>query len=206
MRIHGMIKSTTVNGPGDRALIHVQGCVLKCAGCWNPETHDINPSTETDEDYIFNWILKNAKDGITFSGGEPIHQIVELENLIYRIKAAKPKLSVGIYTGYSLKELDNSKYVVSSFYKYVPMNSRNPWLNIKKNLDFAVMGRFNQSQTDVSRPLLSSKNQELVLFSNRYTISDFEQQEIEFTIGNNGMVQITGFPVNMPNLLLKRNW
>ena len=39
MLIHSMLPLSTVNGPGERAEVWLQGCDLRCAGCWNPSSH-----------------------------------------------------------------------------------------------------------------------------------------------------------------------
>ena len=39
MLIHALLHASHVNGPGNRAVVFVQGCRLGCAGCWNPQTH-----------------------------------------------------------------------------------------------------------------------------------------------------------------------
>jgi organic radical activating enzyme len=47
-------------------------------------------------------------DGVTFSGGEPMQQADELAPLIQDLRAALPALSLGMFTGYSEEELDDS--------------------------------------------------------------------------------------------------
>ena len=42
LRIAGVVKESTVDGPGFRYVIFTQGCPHKCEGCHNPETHDFN--------------------------------------------------------------------------------------------------------------------------------------------------------------------
>lgn len=39
MLIHSFVPASRANGPGLRAVVYVQGCSLKCHGCWNPDTH-----------------------------------------------------------------------------------------------------------------------------------------------------------------------
>jgi hypothetical protein len=39
MLVHSMLPLSTVNGPGERAVVWLQGCDLRCAGCWNPSGH-----------------------------------------------------------------------------------------------------------------------------------------------------------------------
>ena len=43
---------STVNGPGYRYVIWVQGCKLNCKGFFNPETHLSNFSTTMDIENI----------------------------------------------------------------------------------------------------------------------------------------------------------
>ena len=45
-----------------------------------------------------------------------------------------------------------------------------------------------------SGPLVSSRNQQLRLFSDRYNQLDFEDQAVGISIGPDGLTQITGFP------------
>jgi anaerobic ribonucleoside-triphosphate reductase activating protein len=60
-------------------------------------------------------------------------------------------------------------------------------------LDFAVLGRFNRHLVSAD-PLVTSRNQELRVFSDRYTRADFRAQAVEVTIDPDGLTQITGFP------------
>lgn len=54
------------------------------------------------------------------------------------------------------------------------------------------MGRYNQLKP-CSLALRSSTNQELHLFSSRYTEADFAPQQVEFNISSD-LIEITGFP------------
>jgi len=68
------------------------------------------------------------------------------------------------------------------------------WRGIQRLLDFAVMGRYNETQPS-TEPLRTSRNQRLVLFSDRYQVGDFGQQLIEISVGSTGKTVLTGFPV-----------
>ena len=69
----------TLDGPGIRFVVFMQGCPLRCACCHNPETHDLNGGEEYTADEIVEKVL-NYKEyfgetgGITLSGGEPLLQ------------------------------------------------------------------------------------------------------------------------------------
>ncbi len=68
-----------VDGPGIRVVIFMQGCILRCNYCHNPEMWDINLGKEVTPDEILHTILKyknffGNEGGVTFSGGEPLMQ------------------------------------------------------------------------------------------------------------------------------------
>ncbi len=78
-RIHSFQSLGTVDGPGVRFVVFMQGCNLRCGCCHNPDTWDLHSGTE----YTANEVLQRAvrfreyfgKDGgITISGGEPLLQ------------------------------------------------------------------------------------------------------------------------------------
>ena len=219
MRIDSKLESSTVNGPGDRAVIWVNGCNLKCKGCWNEHTHAIDTSKNIDKYDLLVWLRQLFKEqkieGVTFSGGEPLQQVYDLGLLTRTLKREMPELSIGLYTGYTLNELESGRF--SWFYNDgqpgAPGLSKDLWHILKGDIDFAIMGRFNQQQLDTTRPYCSSRNQEIVLFSDDYTLSDFNQQEIEFQIDANGFIQITGFPVGLEEIqslsafnTIERDW
>ncbi len=78
--IHSIETLGTLDGPGIRMVVFMQGCRLRCAYCHNPDTWSFNRGTEvTPEEIIEKAIrykdyFKNNNGGITFSGGEPLMQ------------------------------------------------------------------------------------------------------------------------------------
>lgn len=199
LRVHSRIDSSTVNGPGRRAAIWVQGCSLACPGCWNPDTHSAHSGREFEIAEILTWIRRlwcdDAISGFTVSGGEPLEQAAGLETLVTALRRDIPALSVGLFSGYTQRELTNGRFRSEDLSAARRTQS---WKNIRACLDFAVLGRFNK-RLPSSLPLVSSGNQELVLVSSRYSRDDFEDQGVEITIDANGLTQITGFPV-LPEL------
>ena len=98
-QIKGLIHSTesfgSVDGPGVRFIIFVQGCPLRCQFCHNPDTWnmtDKNGATWRSADELLAQALryrtywKNG-GGITVSGGEPLLQIDFLLDLFKKAKA-----------------------------------------------------------------------------------------------------------------------
>lgn len=85
-KVHSFESFGTVDGPGIRFVIFLQGCHLKCKYCHNRDTWDINGGTYKSLDDILERIsrYKNyicPSGGVTVTGGEPLLQanfIIEL--------------------------------------------------------------------------------------------------------------------------------
>lgn len=196
LRVHSKIESSTVNGPGRRAVIWVQGCSLACPGCWNPDTHSARGGADFEITEILGWIRRlwcdGAVSGLTVSGGEPLEQATALEAFLTALRRDIPALSVGLFSGYAQRELVEGRFRSEGLSTAERTRS---WKNIRKCLDFAVLGRFNR-RLPSSLPLVSSGNQELILVSSRHSLEDFEDQGVEITIDANGLTQVTGFPIH----------
>ena len=68
-----------VDGPGVRFVVFMQGCPLRCAYCHNPETWLDQTKIQMTPEELVKKILKyktyfGDDGGVTFSGGEPLHQ------------------------------------------------------------------------------------------------------------------------------------
>ena len=89
-RIHSIETFGTVDGPGVRYVIFVQGCPLRCQYCHNPDTWEINVGNiktvdELIEDYEkYRPYLTNG--GMTVTGGEPMLQMDFLIELFMKAK------------------------------------------------------------------------------------------------------------------------
>ena len=199
MLIHGFVAHSQVNGPGVRAIVYFQGCNLGCASCWNPATHAFtSPSRDDDEEVeevaeqIADAHRTHAIDGVTFSGGEPMQQALDLLVLIRLLKCARSEISIGMYSGYSERELDSGRFWTR--YGIAQEARCRIWEDIKQHLDFAVLGRFVAARPS-KLPLRTSANQVLRLFSDRYRQEHFKPLEFEVHIEAQGLAQITGFPL-----------
>ena len=78
-RIHSFQSLGTVDGPGVRSVIFMQGCPLRCVCCHNPDTWDFEGGNEMSADELVNKVLRyktyyGQNGGITVSGGEPLMQ------------------------------------------------------------------------------------------------------------------------------------
>lgn len=90
-RIHSIESFGTVDGPGVRFVIFMQGCPMRCAYCHNPDTWEINAGTPASPDRIMERFRRNKSfyrdGGITVTGGEPLLQIDFLLELFTLAKA-----------------------------------------------------------------------------------------------------------------------
>ena len=96
-RIHSLESFGTVDGPGTRFVVFVQGCPMRCAYCHNPDTWEVNAGTlmeptEIIEQYDRNAAFYQNGGGLTVTGGEPLLQV---DFLIDLFTLAKEK---GIHT------------------------------------------------------------------------------------------------------------
>ena len=195
MLIHGFVAHSLVNGPGVRAVVYLQGCNLGCASCWNPATHAfVGPprSVQDVAEQVAAAHRTHFLDGITVSGGEPMQQALDLLDLIRLLKRVRPELSIGMYSGYTQHELDSGGFWTR--HGIAQDAKRRIWVDIKRHLDFAVLGRFVAARPS-TLPLRTSANQVLRLFSDRYREEHFKALEFEVHIEAQGLVQITGFPL-----------
>ncbi len=90
-RIHSFESFGTVDGPGIRFVIFLQGCPLRCKYCHNPDTWDLNKGSLYNIDEVFQKVLKykhyfGRNGGVTISGGEPLMQIDFVTCLFKRLK------------------------------------------------------------------------------------------------------------------------
>ncbi len=89
--IHSKESFGTVDGPGIRYVLFMQGCPLRCLYCHNPDTWEIGKGEKITADEVIEEFNKNrsfyTKGGITVSGGEPLLQVDFLTELFKKAKA-----------------------------------------------------------------------------------------------------------------------
>lgn len=78
-KIHSIQSLGTVDGPGIRFVVFMQGCPLRCKCCHNPDTWDFLVGTEKNALETVKSALRyreyfGSEGGITISGGEPLMQ------------------------------------------------------------------------------------------------------------------------------------
>lgn len=78
-RIHSIQSLGTLDGPGVRFVVFMQGCPLRCGCCHNPDTWDFMGGELYSAEELVNKTVRfreyfGEKGGITLSGGEPLCQ------------------------------------------------------------------------------------------------------------------------------------
>lgn len=79
-RIHSIETFSTVDGPGIRSVIFLQGCPLRCQYCHNPDTWQTDAGEMKSVKEILAFLeryqeyYRSSGGGITISGGEPCMQ------------------------------------------------------------------------------------------------------------------------------------
>ncbi|MDD9266769.1 pyruvate formate-lyase-activating protein [Paenibacillus sp. GCM10023248] len=91
-RIHSFDTFGTVDGPGIRFVLFMQGCALKCQYCHNPDSWEMNAGRQMDVEEILAEIepylayYQRSGGGITVTGGEPTLQAPFLARLFAECK------------------------------------------------------------------------------------------------------------------------
>lgn len=146
MNIHNITTIDMNNGDGLRTVLWVSGCIHHCAGCQNPCTWNENDGVPFDEkakEELFTYLNEGFIQGITFSGGDPLHPAnrEEIGKIIIQIPSEK---DIWLYTGYTWEEV-------------VAMEL--PYLS---KIDVLIDGEYQEEVRDVSLKWRGSSNQRVI--------------------------------------------
>ncbi|SIQ98377.1 anaerobic ribonucleoside-triphosphate reductase activating protein [Alkalispirochaeta americana] len=185
MNIHSFLSRSRVNGPGVRSVLWLQGCNRSCPGCFNPEALPATGGESVAVSDVLDWLPQREIEGVTFSGGEPFLQAAPLAMLGEAIRARG--LSVLVYTGYLIDEIERS--------------GKEDWIDLLSVADILIDGPYLKDVPPNHR-WAGSGNQRVHILgdgidfddSDRSKDSSSEEGEIEFSIDNEGLVTVTGFP------------
>lgn len=141
------------NGLGIRVSLFVSGCNFHCKGCFNSQAWDFNsgaPFTEKEEDLIIDRLKHPDFKGLSILGGDPLWQDDDGLNQLIRLcqKVHKLGKDIWIWSGFSLDEI---------------IEGTNPLrLELIKNCDYFIDGRFVEKCKDLSIAWRGSTNQHII--------------------------------------------
>lgn len=139
LRINSIMNNPSLcDGYGYRTVLFLQGCNLRCPGCQNPSTWDINKGTLIDVKELADILrIKCINKKLTISGGEPLLQTGSLLELLEELK----DFDLCLYTGHELDE--------------VPQE-------ILRYLKYIKVGSFKKELKTTLKPFVGSTNQEFM--------------------------------------------
>ncbi|TEW53404.1 anaerobic ribonucleoside-triphosphate reductase-activating protein [Psychromonas sp. RZ22] len=137
-----------LNGEGTRCTLFVSGCIHNCKGCYNQSTWSPDAG-ELFTEHLADQIIKDLNDqrikkqGLTLSGGDPLHpsNVQEVLKLVQRVKAECDNKDIWIWTGYLLTELNSEQQKVVDL------------------IDVLIDGKFESDLADPSLQWRGSSNQ-----------------------------------------------
>lgn len=187
INLHSTIKSSRVNGPGDRFVIWTQGCRKMCKNCYNPETWSHYRNNLIDIDLLVEEIKNSSISGVTISGGDPFEQPEELFYLLGKIKQLDLSDGVIVFSGYTIDEIRGVR-------------------ELEKCLDYidVLIDGLYIEEKRITNGLAGSSNQEFHFLSDKISRDSINiDQEVEIhSLGD--LIQITGFPlIDKINMKLK---
>lgn len=143
-------KCSISNGIGVRIVLWVSGCAHHCPNCHNRETWDSDNGTLFDkksEQKLFQLLEPDYISGITFSGGDPLGRWNKdtIKLLSETIKRKYPHKTQWLYTGYEWADIVSSDLI-----------------QIIKNIDVVIDGKYVDYQRDTSLAFRGSSNQHII--------------------------------------------
>ena len=157
-RIHSFESCGTVDGPGIRFVVFMQGCPLRCLYCHNRDTWDVNGGREVTVADVMREILKYRSymrfsgGGVTVTGGEPLLQAEFVRELLRECQRAQIHAAVDT-SGYVSIERAQT---VLEYADLVLLDLKCMDAETHKRLtggELAVVLRFARMVSDMGKPL-----------------------------------------------------
>ncbi|HHV41392.1 MAG TPA: anaerobic ribonucleoside-triphosphate reductase activating protein [Clostridiaceae bacterium] len=162
IRIAGVVPESSVDGPGLRYVVFVQGCCHLCDGCHNPETHDFYAGKVTD---LWTHVLELRSNkllrGLTLSGGEPFLQPRPLALLA--AEAKRLGHDVICYSGYTYEKLRQASDLGQNVGELL------------REIDILIDGPYIASLKDSSLSFRGSSNQRILKIKDGYMTDCLEE-------------------------------
>lgn len=151
------------NGPGFRVSLFVQGCNIRCPGCFNSELWNFGGGKEfqwsREGEQLLKLLSPDYISGLTILGGEPLDQNpAELKVLVNKIKHYHPNKSIWVYTGHTWETLNESQKTAIS---EADVLVDGPFVEKLKDASLKFRGSSNQRIIDIKRSL---KENQIILY------------------------------------------
>jgi anaerobic ribonucleoside-triphosphate reductase activating protein len=178
------LTSTRAEGPGVRTAVWVQGCAIRCPGCFNPHMWGFRGGERVAPDDLVARVLAADTEGLTLLGGEPFDQAAALATVASRVRRAGR--SVMTFTGYTRAQL-----------RQAVDTGRDDVAALLDQTDLLVAGPFLRDRIDTDRPWVGSTNQEFVLLSDRFPHLLDEMgrtpDRVEVSVDTSGRIAVNGW-------------
>ncbi len=189
LRWSRFLAATGAEGPGVRAAVWVQGCSVKCPGCFNPHLWSEKGGQDDDpRELADRWVAEAraaGSEGITLLGGEPFDQAAAMAVVAQAFRDAG--LTVMTFTGYRLDQLRGWGA------------ERDDIRKLLEATDLLADGPYLADRPERVRPWIGSTNQGLTALTPVYaeTIAALTrgggQDRLEIRIGRDGTVAVNGW-------------
>ncbi|MBU1106962.1 MAG: radical SAM protein [Candidatus Riflebacteria bacterium] len=187
MQIARVEERTSVEGPGLRTAIWLQGCSISCQDCCNPEMHDPNAGESMTAAELADAIIHARADGLTLLGGEPLDQAAEVRELLLILRSIGYR-GVILFSGYTWEQIAAD-----------PIKAEVAQLS-----DLVIAGPFDKSRAPGVRRWIGSDNQTLHFQTDYYRLLAENWppfvKEIEIVIGD-GDILVNGTPLGVDDEL-----
>lgn len=158
------------NGTGLRVVLWLSGCSHHCYNCQNPQTWNPDsgiPFDESAKQEIFTELSKDYISGITFSGGDPLHEnnLDEVLKLVKEIRISFPEKIIWLYTGFEWNDIMCSFAGLQADCVTLDKKDIEAFEKRRKiisNVDVLVDGEYIDEQKDLTLKWRGSKNQKCI--------------------------------------------
>lgn len=182
VRVAATVTATQAEGPGRRFALWVQGCAIRCDGCFNPHMWSSTGGRSASVDELLGEITSADVEGVTFLGGEPFEQARPLSLLARAVQ--QTGLSVMTFTGREYRHLTDAN---------APLGAA----ELVAATDLLVSGPYMASKPDLIRPWVGSTNQEFHFLTGRYRhlrdVLAALPDRVEVRVATDGRVSVNGW-------------
>ncbi|GAA2642637.1 hypothetical protein GCM10010399_90760 [Dactylosporangium fulvum] len=162
----------------------VQGCTIRCAGCFNPHLWTFRGGAEWTATALLERILAEETGGLTLLGGEPFDHAAPLAAVAAGVRDAGR--SVMTFSGYTTAQLDAAV-----------RGGRTGVAALLAATDLLIAGPYVAGLVDRARPWAGSTNQEFVLLNDRFpdllAAARSTPDRLEITVAADGLVSVNGW-------------